>query len=183
MDVTSLYPWVNKNGIYPIGHPEVITRPKDQNIRHYFGVAKVDVIPPFELYHPVLPYRHNGKLVMPLCRSCVEEEMGKPLHEKSHHCTHSPEQRLSRGTWCTPELQKTVEMGYTIVTIHEVWHFPKHQRKIGLFATCWARLKLYESLEKLGQQALYFDTDSVIYRWKPGQPDIPLGDFLGDMTD
>ena len=40
------------------------------------------------------PYRHNGKLVMPLCRSGVEKEMGKPLHEKSHHCTHSPEQRL-----------------------------------------------------------------------------------------
>ena len=71
VDVTSLYPWVNKNGKYPIGHPEVITRPKDQNIRHYLGVAKVDLIPPFELYHPVLPYRHNGKLVMPPCRSFV----------------------------------------------------------------------------------------------------------------
>ena len=68
MDVTSLYPWVNKNGEYPIGHPEVITRPSDQNIRHYFGVAKVDVIPPFELYHPVLPYRHNGDAALSILR-------------------------------------------------------------------------------------------------------------------
>ena len=30
---------------------------------------------------------------------------------------------------------------------------------------------------------LYYDTDSVIYRWRGGQPSIPLGDYLGDMTD
>ena len=30
---------------------------------------------------------------------------------------------------------------------------------------------------------LYYDTDSVIYRWKPGQPTIALGDYLRDMTD
>ena len=54
---------------------------------------------------------------------------------------------------------------------------------VAAFTTCLARLKLYESLEKLGEQALYFDTDSVIYRWQPGEPEIPLGDFLGDMTN
>lgn len=26
-------------------------------------------------------------------------------------------------------------------------------------------------------------TDSVISRWKPGRPSIPIGDFLGEMTD
>ena len=30
---------------------------------------------------------------------------------------------------------------------------------------------------------LYYDTDSVIYRWKPGQPSISIGDYLGEMTD
>jgi hypothetical protein len=54
---------------------------------------------------------------------------------------------------------------------------------VAAFTTCWARLKLYELLEKLGDRALYFNTDSVIYRWRHGQPDIPLGDFLGDMTN
>ena len=54
---------------------------------------------------------------------------------------------------------------------------------IAAFTTCLARLKLFESLEKLGEQVLYHDTDSVIYRWKPGQPTIALGDYLGDMTD
>ena len=30
---------------------------------------------------------------------------------------------------------------------------------------------------------LYYDTDSVIYRWKEGQTEIETGDFLGEMTD
>ncbi|CAH3045654.1 unnamed protein product, partial [Porites lobata] len=54
---------------------------------------------------------------------------------------------------------------------------------IAAFTTCHARLKLYESLDTLQQQVLYYDTDSVVYKWRPGQPSIATGDFLGDMTD
>ena len=54
---------------------------------------------------------------------------------------------------------------------------------IAAFTTSYARIKLYESLDTLQQQVLYFDTDSVIYKWRPDQPSIPTGDFLGDMTD
>lgn len=32
VDVTSLYPWVHKYGFYPVGHPQIITKPDDQNI-------------------------------------------------------------------------------------------------------------------------------------------------------
>jgi len=101
MDVTSLYPWVNKTGEYPVGHPDIIVNPIDQDIHLYFGMALVNVLPPYELYHPVLPYRHQGKLTFPLCRSCVEQVMPKPLLEKSHRCSHTLEQRTLRGTWCT----------------------------------------------------------------------------------
>ena len=38
-------------------------------------------------------------------------------------------------------------------------------------------------MEVLGDRVLYYDTDSVIYTWKPGQTEIPLGDYLGDMTN
>ena len=54
---------------------------------------------------------------------------------------------------------------------------------VAAFTTCHARLKLYESLDTLQQQVLYYDTDSVVYRWRPGQPSIATGDFLGNMTD
>ena len=33
------------------------------------------------------------------------------------------------------------------------------------------------------ERVLYYNTDSVIYRWKPGQVDLPLGEFLGEFTD
>ena len=54
---------------------------------------------------------------------------------------------------------------------------------IACFTTALARLKLYAELEKLGEQVLYYDADSVIYRWKQGEPFIPTGIFLGEMTD
>ena len=39
IDVTSLYPWVNKRCEYPTGHPDVLVNPDDQDIHHYFGMA------------------------------------------------------------------------------------------------------------------------------------------------
>ena len=32
VDVTSLYPWVNKTQQYPTGHPIIITNPQNQDI-------------------------------------------------------------------------------------------------------------------------------------------------------
>lgn len=50
--------------------------------------------------------------------------------------------------------------------------------------TAHARVKLYTGgLLPLGKQAIYSDTDSVIYVWRPGQPEIALGDMLGEWTD
>ncbi|XP_022807361.1 uncharacterized protein LOC111344403 [Stylophora pistillata] len=54
---------------------------------------------------------------------------------------------------------------------------------IAAFTTCQERLKLYESLEILQERVLYYDTDSVVYKWKPGETEIALGDYLGDMTN
>ena len=42
------------------------------------------------------------------------------------------------------ELVKAVEKGYTLVKIHEVWHFPPGQRRTGLFkdyVNTWLKLK------------------------------------------
>ena len=53
---------------------------------------------------------------------------------------------------------------------------------IACFTTCHARLKLYDTLDLLGQRVLYFDTDSVVYIQKPGQAEVPKGNYLGDFT-
>lgn len=54
---------------------------------------------------------------------------------------------------------------------------------IAAFTTSLARLKLYEALDFLGDWCLYYDTDSVIYKTKPGQEKLPLGRYLGQFTD
>ena len=312
IDVTSLYPWVNKTCVYPKGHPRFISNPGHTDISPYFGLIQCKVLPPRHLYHPVLPYRHEGKLLFPLCAACVEQEMPKRPLERCAECVHTDEQRTLTGTWCTPELNKAVELGYEVQYIYEVCHFnetceglfedyvntwlkikqeasgwpawctteekkkeyvelyyqhegirleyDKIQKNPGLrtlakmmlnsmwgkfgqrlnktqvqafddpqafhrflntstvevkhvsvmneqmvevhytyqdedipvspnlnifvacFTTCWARLRLYAALEKLGERVLYYDTDSVIYYTDEGQSNPTLGNYLGDFT-
>ena len=311
VDFTSLYPSVNAYARYPVGHPDIIVD-NFQPISKYFGIAKVKVLPPRGLYHPVLPYLSEGKLKFPLCRTCADREQTEP-------CTCSDDQRAIIGTWCTPELLKAIEKGYSIQKIYEVYHWPettqydqekkegglfseyirtflkikqeasgwpawcqttedkeryvndyenhegirlenirknpglrqlaklclnsfwgkfgqrenlkqseylyepeelyryiadttkdiqdfhvinqdtvqlewKHEEEfipddlrtnvfMATFTTCWARLKLYDLLDKLGDRVLYYDTDAVIYISRPGEYDPPLGDYLGELTD
>ena len=82
IDINSLYPFVNKTKTSPVGHPEIFTNPADQNIAHYFGIAKVKLLSPANLCHSVLPVRANGKLTFPLCGHCVKEEHEKPKKDE-----------------------------------------------------------------------------------------------------
>ena len=315
VDFTSLYPWTNKNCSYPVGHPKILHEPGTTDISPYFGLVKCKILPPYGLYHPVLPHRSGGKLTFPLYRTCVQQEQPKALTERTYRCSHTDAQRCLVGTWPTPELQEAVNQGYRIQHVYEVWHFTRnsnamfssyvntflkikqeasgwpewvgddpdkrqqylddYQAKEGIaldpdkidknpgrrslakmmldsfwgkygqqgnksqvqsissptklyellnddsrelqtlrvmndemievvykrvdeeetvqvninifvacFTTCWARLKLYrEGLSKLlPQQVLYFDTDSIIFSHRPGQPMLPLGDHLGEFT-
>jgi hypothetical protein len=54
---------------------------------------------------------------------------------------------------------------------------------VACLTTCLARLELYKALEIVGENALYADTDSVIYVKNKNGPEIPLGDMLGQFTD
>ena len=141
-DFTSLYPYVNKNGKYPIGHPTIVSQPEHTDITQFFGIAKYTVLPPEKLYHPVLPLRQNGKLTFPLCATCVEEEMEKPMLERSHICSHTTQQRQLTSTWCTPELEKAMEKGYVILKIHEVWHFTQTKKRLFKpYVNTWLKIK------------------------------------------
>lgn len=54
---------------------------------------------------------------------------------------------------------------------------------IAAYTTAQARLRLLDHLQPLGNQVLYYDTDSVIYSHATGQYEPPTGNFLGDLTD
>ena len=60
---------------------------------------------------------------------------------RNHYCPHSDADRTLCGSWCTPEPVKAVEKGYTLVKIHEVWHFPAEQCRTGLFANYVVKVK------------------------------------------
>lgn len=49
--------------------------------------------------------------------------------------------------------------------------------------TSIARLHLYQYLEIALERALYVDTDSIFYIQRPGDPEIPEGVFLGELTN
>jgi hypothetical protein len=318
VDVVSEYPNANLRGRYPYGHPTIYLEddPGMPPIEQWNGVVKCTVLPPRDLFLPVLPFKSNGKLMFPLCRTCVETVSNDLCHHDD------PALRQITGTWCAPELQLAVlQKGYTIIKIHEVYQYPgtmcynletgeaglfsayvrcvlaikiqasgwpaecdtaeKKQRYIdevkkhdgitidpnkvaknpglrtigklmgnsfwgkfgektirpktefindyaglmnimvdptkkisGLmplgenclqvtwkpvedteeslptssllhaaFTTCHGRLQLYKYLDIVQERALYHDTDSVAFLSRPGEPDLPLGTHLGDLTD
>ena len=115
VDFTSLYPTVNKYDRYPAGHPTIIE--KDfKEMTEYFGIAKLSIVPPRQLYHPVLPCKIGRKLVFPLCRTCATKK-------STHECQCTDDQRLLTGTWTTLEINKAVEKGYRIIKVYEVYHW------------------------------------------------------------
>jgi hypothetical protein len=117
-DITSLYPAVQKQEQYPIGHPEILKNPETTSIAEFFGIVKCSVLPPASLYAPVLPARINKKLMFTLCTKCAEDQ-----HKDGNICKHPLRERMLHGTWTTVELQKAIEMGYVIAKIQEVWHW------------------------------------------------------------
>ena len=63
----------------------------------------------------------------------------------------------------------------------------KRNIAIASFVTSYARVELHRLIMKLEQlrpsSVLYFDTDSVIFIQRKGESVVPLGDYLGDLTD
>lgn len=111
-DVTSLYSYImyarmygftketysiSREVFFPIGHPKRITS-DFQSLDQYFGCVKCTVIPPKDLYLPLLSERSDGKLMFPT--------------------------RRMSGTWTTVELIKAEQLGYVIEEIEEILHFP-----------------------------------------------------------
>ena len=53
------------------------------------GIVKCTVLPPRDLFLPVLPYKCNGKLMFPLCRLCCETENKTICQHHVSICQHS----------------------------------------------------------------------------------------------
>jgi hypothetical protein len=147
-DYTSLYPAVQTYGIYPKGHPIIITENFDYQ-KKYFGIIKCKVLPPRGLYIPVLPVNIDGKLLFPLCYKCAKEK------NMESECNHSDDERALEGTWVSLELYKALELGYKLVEYYSIYHFEEKfeynskTKKGGLF-TDYVKQNLKEKQEASG---------------------------------
>ncbi|XP_018360602.1 PREDICTED: uncharacterized protein LOC108759595 [Trachymyrmex cornetzi] len=125
IDVCSLYPYVLKTGTFPIGHSKIYIGEECSELIGVFpdfdfnsleGFIRCKVLPPRDLFHPVLPYRVRGKLLFALCRSCCETF-------SQAECTHSLAEREFEGTWVSCELRKVVKKGYRVSEVREIWQY------------------------------------------------------------
>ncbi|XP_018573827.1 uncharacterized protein LOC108912895 [Anoplophora glabripennis] len=124
VDVCSLYPWVCKYGKFTLGHPKVYVGEecKQMNIYKTEGLIKCKIVPPQELYHPVLPVKMNDKLMFVLCRTC-----GETMNDSE--CNHSmdDENRALTGAWVIDEVVKALEKGYKLLETYEIWEYKVEQ--------------------------------------------------------
>ena len=149
-DVISEYPNANLRGSYPVGHPTIFLEhdPNMPPFNQWNGLIKCTILPPRDLSLPVLPFKAQGKLMFPLCRTCVETE-GREI---CHH--NDPLDRQLTGTWCAPELHLALEKGYTLVRIHEVYQYPESMQfnpetgedgLLSAYVRCFMALKVQAS--------------------------------------
>ncbi|XP_055388005.1 uncharacterized protein LOC129616406 [Condylostylus longicornis] len=155
-DFTSLYPYVNKNCKYPILHPKIYNSQEclqfENDISKIDGLIKCAVLPPQNLWLPILPIRANNKMLMVLCRSCAEME------NVLYKCTHNDKERMLFGTWTDMELKLSVKYGYTIIEIHEIWHYD---------------CETYDSISKTG--GLFTDYMNFFIKYKTEGSGYPTG--------
>ena len=84
----------------------------------YYGLVKCLILPKPDLWLPVLPARINKKLMFTNCYTCALE-----MNTIAKSCRHSDKERAILGTWTTDEVAKSLDMGYTILKVYQVYHF------------------------------------------------------------
>lgn len=154
VDVNSLYPFICKYSKMPAMHPEILLGDDISDVvGPNFDLANVEgliackILPPRDLYLPVLPVKMHQKLMFGLCRSCLES-----LEQED--CPHElEEERALSGTWVSDEVKEAVAMNYRILSISEIWQYNVVQydratRTGGIFAPyidTWFKLKTLAS--------------------------------------
>ena len=140
----SMYLYVLKYERYPIGHPTCVTNDFSPFFKvhcqtqpcplldtavcqgwhwriPYFGLMKVEILPLCKLLFPVLPIKISGKLMFPLCHVCAE-------NEDKGHCTCPSQSCALIHTRCTLDITLAINMGYDILEIYKVLHWPSNEK-------------------------------------------------------
>lgn len=127
-DFISMYPTICKNARFPVGHPKVYVGKECEKLitsnhclDNVFGLVSCDILPPRDLYIPVLPVKMHGKLLFLLCRTCGETS-------NQDDCTHiDRKDRMLRGVWVSEEIKIALQCRYTLINVYEIWQYNSTQ--------------------------------------------------------
>ncbi len=136
MDIQSLYPTVQFYDDMPTGIPTWIDG-SDVNIDTVFGYVECDVVPPNNLYHPVLPERRDGKLLFDLLPK-------------------------EKQVFTSVELKKAIQCGYKITRIYKALAFEKSATVFRSYVANLLKMKVEASGTKLTGEAL----EAFVYEHK-----------------
>jgi len=156
---------------------------KQEYLRNYKEVEDIELDPTKVTKNA--GRKATAKLMLNSFWGKFEEKQNKPytIQVQSPHDFYriydDPTKEVTTIRICTEDV---LELVYTNIE-ENVTPSSKTNVFIASFTTCWARLKLYSYFQTLQKQVLYYDTDSVIYKWAPGLEKVQVGDYLGDMTD
>jgi hypothetical protein len=82
------------------------------------GLIKCAILHPKRLYHPVILFRCNNKLLHSLCRTCAIEQ------NTASECEHETvAERALVGTWVIDEVRLAVEKGYRVNEVIELYEY------------------------------------------------------------
>ena len=105
---------------FPAKHPDVYSCVTHDlgKVTDYFGICKVRILAPQNLWLPLLPYRSpkTGKLTFSLCQKCVDDL-------QTSDCKHVIKERAFVGVYTTEELKKAISIGYKVLASYQVWHY------------------------------------------------------------
>ena len=122
--MTLEYPFVNSQKEYLVDHPTIFLKHQlpqtneEWQRQGFFAVALSSIVPPARRLHPLLPSRHKGALMFPLCCKCCTE-----IYE--NFCWYEENERTLAGTWTTIEIDKAIKLDYRLTEVKKVWHFKK----------------------------------------------------------
>ena len=115
----SLYPTVNALDDYAVGFNRYVNNLKAEDIASgkFFGLAKVDITPPKDLYIPVLPDNSGGKLLFHL-------------------------NEMKEKTFTSVELKLALSLGYKIDKIYSALQYRKHTGLMKDYVEFFLKMKI-----------------------------------------
>ena len=118
-DAVSLYPTVNALDDYAVGFNRYVNNLKVEDIvsGKFFGLVKVDITPPKDLYVPILPERTENKLLLQL-------------------------NDMREATFTSVELQLALKHGYQITRVYPALQFRKYTGLMKDYVEFFLKLKI-----------------------------------------